>query len=76
MALVRLRRAAQITLPLELREALGLEEGDYLEAQLTEAGILLSPVNINRRGPTPEQEADMLGVVNEERRAYAAERRY
>lgn len=76
MALVKLRRAAQITLPLELREALGLKEGDYLEAQMTERGILLSPVSINRREPTPEQEAEILDVVNEERRAYAAERRH
>ena len=76
MALIKLRRAAQITLPLELREALHLKEGDYLEAQLTEAGILLSPVNINRREPTPEQEAEILDVVNETRRAYAAERRH
>ena len=76
MALVKLRRAAQITLPLALREALSLKEGDYLEAQLTEAGILLSPVSINRHEPTPEQEAEILDVVNETRHAYAAERRH
>jgi AbrB family looped-hinge helix DNA binding protein len=76
MALVKLRRAAQITLPQELREAFGLKEGDYLEAKATESGILLSPVSINRREPTPEQEAEILAVVNETRKAYAAERRH
>lgn len=75
MVLVKLRRAAQITLPLELRQAFNLEEGDYLEAEVTNAGILLRPVSINRREPTPEQEAEILTVVDEERRAYAEERR-
>lgn len=75
MALVRVRRAAQITLPREIRQAAHLEEGDYLEAEVTEAGILLRPVSIGSRQPTPEQEAEILAIVNEERRAYAAERR-
>ena len=47
MALVRLRRAAQITLPQGIREAAHLKEGDYLEAEVTESGtILLKPVDI------------------------------
>ena len=75
MALVRVRRAAQITLPREIRQAARLEEGDYLDAQVTEAGILLRPVSIGDRQPTPDQEAEILAVVNDERRAYAAERR-
>jgi AbrB family looped-hinge helix DNA binding protein len=76
MALVRLRRAAQITLPQDIREAAHLREGDYLEAEVTEGGtILLKPVNIARRQPTPEQEAEILSVVDQERKAYAAERR-
>ncbi|MCB9957156.1 MAG: AbrB/MazE/SpoVT family DNA-binding domain-containing protein [Rhodospirillaceae bacterium] len=75
MALVRLRRAAQITLPTEIRRAARLKEGDYLEAELTEAGILLRPVSVDRREPTPEQEAEILAVVDEERKTYAAERR-
>ena len=58
MALVKLRRAAQITLPLELREAFHLKEGDYLEAEATPSGILLRPVTVNRREPTPEQEPE------------------
>src|SRR5262245_27130853 len=43
-ALVRLKRAAQITLPAELRKQFHLEEGDYLEAEAVEGGILLKPV--------------------------------
>jgi AbrB family looped-hinge helix DNA binding protein len=76
MALVRLRRAAQITLPQDIREAARLKEGDYLEAEVTESGtIVLKPVNIAHREPTPEQEAEILSVVDHERKTYAAERR-
>lgn len=75
MALVRLRRAAQITLPHDIREAARVNEGDYLEVEVTASGaILLKPVNIAHREPSPEQEAEILSVVDQERRAYAAER--
>ena len=74
-ALVKVRRAAQITLPREIRQAAHLEEGDYLEAKVTDSGILLRPVSIGRREPTPQQEAEILDVVNKERRTYAAQRR-
>jgi bifunctional DNA-binding transcriptional regulator/antitoxin component of YhaV-PrlF toxin-antitoxin module len=68
--------APQITPPHDIREAARFKEGDYLEAEVTDAGaILLKPVNIDRREPTPEQEAEILSVVEYERRAYAAERR-
>lgn len=75
MPLIRLRRAAQLTLPLEIRRAARLKEGDYLEAEVTQAGILLRPVNVDRREPTAEEDADILEVVNRERKAYAEERR-
>ena len=67
MTLVKLRRAAQITLPLAIRRAARLKEGDYLEAEVTKAGILLRPVNVDRREPTPAEEAEILAVVDEER---------
>ncbi len=73
--LVKVRRAAQITLPREIRQAAHLEEGDYLEAEVTESGILLRPVSIGGREPTAQQQAEILAVVNKERRTYAAQRR-
>jgi AbrB family looped-hinge helix DNA binding protein len=76
MALVRLRRAAQITLPGGIREAARLKEGDYLEADVTEAGaFLLRPVNVPGREPTPKQEAEILAAVDEARAFHAAQRR-
>ena len=76
MSLVRLRRAAQITLPQDIRDAARLKEGDYLEAEVTPAGtILLKPVSIAGREPTPEQEADILAAVDEARAFRADQRR-
>ena len=60
----------------QIREAARLEEGDYLEAEVTESGaILLKPVSIAEREPTPEQEAEILAAVDEARRFYANKRR-
>lgn len=73
--LVRVRRAGQITLPREVRDAMNLGEGDYLEPRFTKGGILLRPVSIHAREPSAAQEAEILGVVNQERRKYAKERR-
>lgn len=76
MTLVKVRRAAQITLPLVIREAARLEEGDYLEAEVTDTGaILLRPVSIAGREPTPEQEAEILAAVDEARAFHASKRR-
>ena len=76
MTLVRVRRAAQIALPHDIRDAGQLKDGDHLEAGVTEAGaILLKPVSIARPEPTPEQEAEILGIADQERSTYAAERR-
>lgn len=75
MSLVRVRRAAQITLPRDIRLAAKLEEGDYLEAEMTERGILLRPVSVAAREPTAEQEAEILAVAKDVRGEMAAVRR-
>ena len=49
MALLKLRHKAQITLPAELRRHFHLKEGDYLEAEAVENGILLKPVSVVER---------------------------
>ena len=63
MTLVRVHRAAQITLPPDIQEAARLREGDYLEAEVTGAGaIILRPVSAAGREPTPEQGAEILAA--------------
>jgi len=49
MALLKILRSSQITLPAELRQQFGLAEGDYLEAQAVKEGILLKPVSVVER---------------------------
>lgn len=49
MSLVRVRRMAQLTLPAEVRRALDVKEGDYLEAEIVEDGVLLRPVAVVER---------------------------
>lgn len=49
MPLLRVRRAAQLTLPAEIRRALKLKPGDYLEATIVKDGILLKPVSVVQR---------------------------
>ena len=74
MMLVRVRGRAQITLPAEVRDALHVGDGDYLEAELVEGGVLFRPVAVVSRAqawldikdamsavrPTPEQAAKSL----------------
>ncbi len=43
MPLVKVIRNGQITLPKQLRNKLGIEEGDLLEVKLDNAGITIKP---------------------------------
>jgi AbrB family looped-hinge helix DNA binding protein len=49
MTLMRVRKAAQLTLPADVRRALNVQEGDFLEAQVVEGGVLLRPVALVER---------------------------
>lgn len=49
MALMRVRKAAQLTLPADVRRALNVKEGDYLEARIVKGGVLLTPVSVVER---------------------------
>jgi bifunctional DNA-binding transcriptional regulator/antitoxin component of YhaV-PrlF toxin-antitoxin module len=64
MALVRLKRAAQITPPAELHKEFHLEEGSYLEAEAVEGGILLKPVAFIERQKVWEQVRKVLDRVH------------
>ena len=64
MALVRMKRAAQITLPAELRKQFNLEEGDYLEAEAVADGILLKPVALIEREKAWEKVREVMNRVH------------
>lgn len=60
MTLVRLRERAQITLPREVRAALEVKQGDYLEAEIVEGGVLLRPAALVRRDAARTRLRQML----------------
>lgn len=43
MPLVKVIRNGQITIPKELRDVLGIEEGDLLEVKLSKGGMTIKP---------------------------------
>lgn len=49
MALVKVLRAGQVTLPANVRAQLRVKQGDYLEAEVVEGGLLLKPVSMVER---------------------------
>jgi AbrB family looped-hinge helix DNA binding protein len=49
MALLKVRRAAQITLPAAIRKQLEIAEGDYLEAEVVGGNLVLRPVSADGR---------------------------
>lgn len=49
MALVKVKDRAQITLPPDIRKALNVGVGDYLETEVVEGGVLLKPVAVVER---------------------------
>jgi AbrB family looped-hinge helix DNA binding protein len=55
MARVRLHRGGKVTLPVDVRQKLKLAQGDYLEAEVVESGVLLKPVSDIERPQALEQ---------------------
>lgn len=50
MSNVRVRHKGQVTIPVELRQKLKIEEGSLLEVQEHKEGILLKPVTLFQGG--------------------------
>lgn len=64
MPLVKVRRAGQITLPVELREQFALAEGTYLEAEAQDGGILLKPMAVVDRATARQDLRALLARVH------------
>lgn len=65
MPLVRIKRFSQVTLPPEIRKRFHLNEGDYLEAEAVDDGILLKPVTVVERKKAWNRLFDVLDTVEE-----------
>jgi AbrB family looped-hinge helix DNA binding protein len=63
MALVRMLRGGQITLPAEARKALKLSEGDYLNLEVQGSTLLLKPVTVVDRAEADRQLDTILSRV-------------
>ena len=59
MPVVRVIRHGQITLPKEFREALGVKEGDILEAEMKENQMVLKPKILIDKIPESESEYEL-----------------
>ncbi len=66
MALVKVTRNAQVTLPLRVRKRLGIEEGDYLDVTVERNKVVMAPkvllpklppVTLSERGEQMLEEA-------------------
>ena len=58
---VKVTRKYQVTLPKEIREALGIRIGDLLRVRVEDEKIILEPLVPRRRNPVE----DMLSLVSE-----------
>lgn len=57
--LLKIKKWSQVTLPVEIRAEFNLLEGDYLEMEKVEGGILLRPVVFQQKAVI-RQEEDIL----------------
>jgi AbrB family looped-hinge helix DNA binding protein len=60
VSLVRIGQSAEISLPHGVREALKVSEGDYLEVELVEGGVLLKPLAVIDQRAARERMAALL----------------
>jgi AbrB family looped-hinge helix DNA binding protein len=63
MALVRMLRGGQVTLPAEARKALKLSEGDYLDLEVSDGTVTLKPVTVIDRAEADRQLDAILSRV-------------
>jgi AbrB family looped-hinge helix DNA binding protein len=63
MALTKLTRNGQVTLPADARRKLRLKEGDYLEAEVVGDGVVLRPVSVVDREAAWQQVSGAMSSV-------------
>lgn len=63
VALVRMLRGGQVTLPADARKALNLSEGDYLDLEVSAGAVTLKPVSVIDRAAADRQLERILSRV-------------
>jgi AbrB family looped-hinge helix DNA binding protein len=64
---VRVQKKGQVTIPLEIRQKLNLEQGDLVTFVETEAGVVLKPVAIKPAELIVAEALDQIGAALEEK---------
>jgi AbrB family looped-hinge helix DNA binding protein len=54
MSLVRVKQKGQVTIPADIREQLGLDEGDFVEVARKGESIVLTPKEVVDRHPAAD----------------------
>ena len=57
MQYTKIKQKFQITIPSQIRKAVGVDEGEVLEVGVEEGRIVLTPLTIKKRIPTPKSES-------------------
>jgi AbrB family looped-hinge helix DNA binding protein len=65
--LVRIKDKFQLTIPVALRRQLAVQEGDYLEASVTQDGILFRPQTLVSTGAMVPRKPSLLDFLKEPR---------
>ena len=63
MALIRIIRGGQITLPADVRKALQVKEGDYLKAEVADGALNLRPVTLVNPAEVDRRLEEILSKV-------------
>lgn len=67
MSAIRVKDKAQITLPVRVRKALGIKEGDYLNVSLENGRVVLTPQLMLDKVPEGNLSAEGLRMLEEAR---------
>jgi AbrB family looped-hinge helix DNA binding protein len=62
----RVQKKGQVTIPAEMRERLGIKEGDLVVFTETEGGVLVTPQRMAAAGD-PDELLDAIGLALKER---------
>ena len=63
MPYIKVKQKYQVTLPSNIREAIGIHEGDTLEARAENGNIVLVPQLVQKRRPAEKKKIDISKYV-------------
>jgi AbrB family looped-hinge helix DNA binding protein len=74
LVLAKVTRKGQMTIPRELRQALGIEAGDYVALRLLSGGVFLSKASVSPQVQAEDVMPHLLGSSDRHGEAHGAQR--